>query len=92
ALHEALMTARGNLDEAAVFRLAAEAGLDVARLRRDMEDPRVAALLRRNADLAQALNITGTPGYAIGEALVPGAVDLGTLRALVAEARTRAPR
>jgi protein-disulfide isomerase len=92
AFHEALMTARGALDEAAVFRIARETGLDAERLRRDMEDPRVAALLRRNAELAQALGLTGTPGYAIGEALVPGAVDLATLRSLVAEARTRAPR
>jgi protein-disulfide isomerase len=92
AFHDALMTARGNPDEAGVFRIAREAGLDVERLRRDMEDPRVAALLRRNADLAQALGLTGTPGYAIGEALVPGAVDLATLRSLVAEARARAPR
>lgn len=92
AFHDALMTARGNLDEAGVFRVAREAGLDVDRLRRDMEDPRVASLLRRNADLAQALGLTGTPGYAIGEALVPGAVDLATLRSLVAEARARAPR
>jgi protein-disulfide isomerase len=92
AFHDALMTARGNLDEAGVFRVAREAGLDLDRLRRDMDDPRVAALLRRNADLAQALGLTGTPGYAIGEALVPGAVDLATLRSLVAEARTRAPR
>lgn len=92
AFHEALMTARGSLDEAGVFRIAREAGLDVDRLRRDMEDPRVASLLRRNADLAQALGLTGTPGYAIGDALVPGAVDLATLRSLVAEARTRAPR
>lgn len=92
AFHDALMTARGNPDEAGVFRIAREAGLDVDRLRRDMDDPRVASLLRRNADLAQALGLTGTPGYAIGEALVPGAVDLATLRSLVAEARTRAPR
>ncbi|MCM0019102.1 MAG: DsbA family protein [Tagaea sp.] len=92
AFHDALMVSRGNLDEAGVFRIAREAGLDVERLRRDMEDPRVAALLRRNADLAQALGLTGTPGYAIGEALVPGAIDLATLRSLVAEARTRAPR
>ncbi|MFM7343937.1 MAG: DsbA family protein [Tagaea sp.] len=92
AFHDAMMTARGNLDEAGVFRIAREAGLDVERLRRDMEEPRVAALLRRNADLAQALGLTGTPGYAIGEALVPGAVDLATLRSLVAEARVRAQR
>jgi protein-disulfide isomerase len=92
AVHDALMTSRGALDEAGVFRIAREAGLDVERLRRDMDDPRVAALLRRNAELAQALGLSGTPGYAIGDALVPGAVDLATLRSLVAEARTRAPR
>jgi protein-disulfide isomerase len=92
AFHDALMVSRGTLDEAGVFRIARESGLDVERLRRDMDDPRIAALLRKNADLAQALGLTGTPGYAIGEALVPGAVDLATLRSLVAEARARAPR
>jgi protein-disulfide isomerase len=89
AMHDALMEYRGNLDEAAVFRVARDAGLDVERLRRDMDAPAVAALIRRNMALAQALGIGGTPAFVIGETLVPGAIDGATLRKLVAEARAK---
>jgi protein-disulfide isomerase len=89
ALHDALMEFRGNLDEAAVFRVARDAGLDVERLRRDMEAPAVAALIRRNMALAQALGIGGTPAFVVGETLVPGAIDAATLKKLVAEARAK---
>lgn len=89
ALHDALMEYRGNLDEAAVFRVARDAGLDVDRLRRDMEAPAVAALIRRNMALAQTLGIGGTPAFVVGETLVPGAIDAATLRKLVAEARAK---
>ena len=89
AMHDALMGFRGPLDEAAVFRIAGDVGLDVARLRRDMENPEIGAQLQRNAALAQALQINGTPAFVIGETLVPGAVDLATLRSLIAEARAK---
>jgi protein-disulfide isomerase len=38
-------------------------------------------------ELAQALGITGTPGFVIGKQLAPGAIDYETLKHLVAEAR-----
>ncbi|MFN8726882.1 MAG: DsbA family protein [Rhodospirillales bacterium] len=88
-VHAALMGFRGSLDEAAVFRIAGEVGLDVARLRRDMEAPEIAQRLQKNASLAQALQINGTPAFAIGDTLVPGAVDLATMRSLIAEARAK---
>jgi len=89
AFHDALMEFRGQLDEAAVFRIAADLKLDVVRLRRDMESPAVVSLLQRNVALAQALGITGTPALVIGETLVPGAIDIETMKKLVAEARAR---
>jgi protein-disulfide isomerase len=89
AFHDALMEFRGQLDEAGVFRIAGEAGLDVARLRRDMDAPAVRGLLQRNAALAQALAITGTPAFVIGDVLAPGALDAETMKKLVAEARAK---
>ena len=89
AFHDALMEFRGQLDEAGVFRIAGEAGLDVARLRRDMDAPAVRGLLQRNVALAQALAITGTPAFVIGDALAPGALDAETMKKLVAEARAK---
>jgi protein-disulfide isomerase len=89
AFHDALMEFRGQLDEAAVFRIAADLKLDVARLRRDMESPAVVTLLQRNVALAQALAISGTPAFVIGDTLVPGAIDAETMKKLVAEARAK---
>jgi len=90
--HDALMTARVQLDENSIFQIARESGLDIDRLRRDMESPRIAAILQKTDALARALAFTGTPGFAIGDALVPGAVDLATLKNLVAAARAPAPK
>lgn len=90
--HDAMMTAHVQLDENSIFQIARESGIDIDRLRRDMESPRIAAILQKNDALARALAFTGTPGFAIGDALVPGAVDLATLKNLVAAARAPAPK
>jgi len=92
AFHEALMTAQVQIDENSIVRIARETGLDTDRLRRDMESPRIAAILQKTDALARALAFTGTPGFTIGDALVPGAVDLRTLKNLVAAARAPAPK
>jgi protein-disulfide isomerase len=86
-MHRALIGAKGALDQDMVFRLAKEAGVDVARLKRDMNAPEVEDALRRNRELASALEITGTPAFIIGNDFVPGAAELETFRTLVARAR-----
>lgn len=90
AFHYALMTGQGQVTEASLKQVAREVGLDVARLERDMQDQEIDAALRRNYGLAEALGINGTPAFVIGNTVVPGAVDLKTLRRLIAEARARA--
>ncbi len=85
--HEALMTYPGQLSEKGVFDTAERLGLDVERLRKDMEAPEIAASLARTRDLAETLGITGTPAFVIGDQLVPGAVSLDQLKAFVQRAR-----
>jgi protein-disulfide isomerase len=87
AFHTALMTARGNLDEPRILEIAAEVGIDSKALMTAMRDPEIAAILGKNRELAQALNINGTPAFVIGGRLIPGAVEADTLRQLVAAAR-----
>ncbi|RAI55347.1 DsbA family protein [Roseicella frigidaeris] len=87
ALHEALLRLREEPTEPVLQREAEKAGLDWARLRRDMDDPAIARRLEANTRLAGALKIQGTPALVIGGTLVPGAVDLATLEKLVGEAR-----
>ena len=87
--HAAMMAATGNLTEQRVLQLAAQVGLDVSRLEKDMADPSVEEILARNTHLADALSIRGTPALVIGTELVPGAVDLDSLRRLVSQARKK---
>ena len=90
ALHDAMLAASGPLTMPAIVKLAGPAGVDVAKLQADIETPEVRATIERDRALAAALGITGTPSFVIGTELVPGAVDLATLKALVAEARSKA--
>ena len=89
AFHEALMQAKGVADEASALRVAAEIGLDVERLKADMADAAIQSAIDRNLRLAQALRISGTPGFVIGDQILRGATDAATLRRLVDKARNK---
>lgn len=89
AMHAALLEHPGTFDEGVVTRIASKAGLDTARLQQDMAKPEIAAMIDRNKDLAHTLSLTGTPAFIVADTVVPGAVDLETLKLLVAEARKR---
>ena len=88
-LHAALMAASERLTEQGVLQIAAQVGLDAARLEKDMADPAVAETLARGLRLAEALGIRGTPALIVGMELVPGAADLDALKRLVAQARKK---
>jgi protein-disulfide isomerase len=89
ALHRALMLLKGQINEAAVLKTAESVGLDVERLKRDMASPEIARALKANTELAEALEIRGTPGFVIGNEIVPGAIDLATLKQMIATARRK---
>lgn len=86
-MHQALMQYRGRLDEGTVLTLARKVGLNAGQLRRDMDDPEIAQALDDNIALAQMLNINGTPAFIIGDDLIPGALNLASMRQLVEKAR-----
>lgn len=69
--------------------IAARVGLDVEQLKRDMEDPAIAAEIARNRALAADLYITGTPALVIGDEVIPGVVDVATLQRSIADARSK---
>jgi protein-disulfide isomerase len=87
AFHNALMQATEQVTEQTVMAIAREVGLDTEQLRADMQDPAIQEAIGRNLQLANALGITGTPSFIIGEEVVPGAVDHRTLQSLIARAR-----
>jgi len=89
AMHHGLMALKGQIDDAAVFKVAGSVGLDVERLKRDMAAPDIDRMLKANSNLATALDIRGTPGFVIGSEIVPGAISLEALKQLIDTARKK---
>jgi protein-disulfide isomerase len=92
AFHNALMAKEGNMDEREIhedliFQVAKSVGLDIDRMKIDMESPDVAAEIQRSMEIARSLRLTGTPAFIVGTVLVPGATDLMTLHEMVDDAR-----
>ncbi len=85
--HDALMESRAQLTRERILDMAREIGLDVDKLEADMKTAEVNAAILRNRKLGQALGLTGTPSFIIGGEIVRGAIDMETLRTLVARAR-----
>jgi protein-disulfide isomerase len=85
--HTLMMAAKGQISDEVVYRIAGSIGLDVDRLKHDMTDPEIDQALNANKSLANALDIRGTPGFIIGDRIIPGAVDLDALKNMVADAR-----
>jgi len=87
AFHAAMMATKGHIDEGVVEQVAKSVDLDLGRAQSDMGAAEIDDIISRNEDLARALNIQGTPAFLIGEELIPGAVDIATLREKIALAR-----
>ena len=85
--HNALMRNEGRANEASVMRIAGELGMDVEQLKLDMDAPEVVAHIQTSMQLTQALGLNGTPAFIFGEQLVPGAIELEQMQALVAQSR-----
>jgi protein-disulfide isomerase len=87
AFHDAMMAAKGQVTDDTVYAIAASVGLDVGRLKRDMAGPEIDGLIKANFDLAEALDIRGTPAFIVGDKIIPGAVDLNSLKQAIADSR-----
>ena len=87
--HIAMMTYRGQITDAVVMRMAAQAGVDIEQLKSDMESPKTLAIIQRTREAAAALEINGTPGLVVGDTVVPGAIGLDELVKLIAEERNK---
>lgn len=85
--HMALMAHEGRIDEAVADQIAEAAGLDVKKLKADMEADEVNQVITRNMQLADSLKIQGTPAFIIDETVIPGAVGYEALAAVVKQVR-----
>jgi protein-disulfide isomerase len=85
--HLAIMGLRGAPSENAIFRVASRLGMDLERLRRDMQSPSIETQIQTNLQLARQVGVRGTPAFIVGDQLVPGAMSPEQMRELIAEKR-----
>jgi len=85
--HQKLLMGRGQADKARALAAAKDAGLDVARIERDINSDEVRQTLEESLKLAEKLGLNGTPSYVIGPNVVVGAVGIEQLKEKVNSAR-----
>lgn len=90
--HHALMTTKGPIDEVALRGAAEKAGIDWARLQRDLvtRKAEIQGTIERNIQLSEATGIAGTPAFVVGDSLANGALDYAGLKGMIADARSEA--
>jgi protein-disulfide isomerase len=85
--HQKLLNGKGQADKARALAAAKDAGLDMAKLEKDLASQEVRATLEENFKLAEAMGMNGTPSYVIGKQVVIGAVGVEGLREKIGIAR-----
>lgn len=85
--HDALITFTGDVSERALRRLSDSLGFDSDAVIARMESDEVAQEIAQTRELAQRLQINGTPTFVMGDQLVRGYVPLDGMRQIVSAER-----
>ncbi len=86
-LHQAMFASEGKITPEVVDQIATEQGLDLAKMKADMQDPLIAANIQKTQILAQTLLFTGTPAFVVDDQVSPGYVPMDTLQAMLGNVR-----
>jgi protein-disulfide isomerase len=78
--HQKLLGGRGPADKTRALAVAKEVGFDMTRLEKDMNSDEVKTTIDEDMKLADALGVSGTPTYVVGDEVVVGAVGLDELK------------
>ena len=81
--HYKLLSSHGRVGKAQALSVAKDMGLDMDQIQRDMDKAATKAGLQQNMELADALNLTGTPSFVVGRDIVVGAVGYDELKGRV---------
>jgi protein-disulfide isomerase len=80
AFHARLLSTRGQVGRAQALDAARDSGADMNKLVRDLDSPAYRGAIEQTIQIADALGLTGTPSYVVGEDIVVGAVGYSELK------------
>lgn len=90
--HSVLMKHNGNFGPENLAAFAQQAGIEVAAYEKALGDPAINAELQDVKNLAEKLNVTGTPMIVLPGEMIPGAIDYDSLKMKIAHARDKAKK
>jgi protein-disulfide isomerase len=82
AFHNAMISSSGPLPDQRIDQLARLSGVDVERMRADMEDPAILNHISQVRSLGSVLGVSGTPFFIIEGTVIPGANEMALNEAL----------
>ncbi len=85
--HLLLLGSAAQADGALAIQAAVQVGLNEADIRALMDTPEVSAVIQESYTLADALGLTGTPSYVLGDSVIVGAVGYDALRQMIDSVR-----
>lgn len=95
SFHEALIAKEKRLTDKEIFAVAKKVGLDMKKLKKDMQSKKVTETLAENKKLAEKMMLMGTPAFVVAKtpngtyqkgsdpAFIPGAASEDTLQDLI---------
>lgn len=88
--HDALMRSNAHSKEEAM-KIAKDVGVNPEKLEASLKKnkDKIAEIIKSNRELGSSIGINGTPGFVIGEELVPGAFEVQVLKDKVAAVRKK---
>lgn len=87
AVHDALMSYNGGMNETGFTRLADSLGLDANAIVAEMDSDRVSQVIAANHALARQLQINGTPSFVMGDQMLRGFVPQDAMQQVVDDIR-----
>jgi protein-disulfide isomerase len=88
--HDAMMKSNERGKDAAI-KIAKSVGVNAAKLNAALKNDKekIESMIQANLALGASIGISGTPGFVIGEELIPGAFELQTFKDKIAAVRAK---
>ena len=73
--HSKLMKHTGKIDDKLLLSFAKELNIDTRKLKNDYSNEKLMLIINKNREIANRLNLRGTPAFIIGNKIYPGAMS-----------------
>ena len=87
--HSKLMKHTGKIDDKLLLSFAEELKIDTKKLKSDYSNEKLMLIINKNREIANRLNLRGTPAFIIGNKIYPGALSEEDIEKAIALERNR---